>query len=226
MVVVNRDSYWERQEQVERFAGRDVDKRLAVLINDYSDPSSIRVLDLGCAGGRNAFFLAENGFDLFAIDASEAMVEKTRERVSAIRGKDFAETRVLRMSMDDLSFFSGEQFQLIIALGILHNARSDEEWKNTLSELRRIARSGSRLLVSNLSSESDPSGEGLVWVPGSRHLYEGFGHDRMYLMTAENLDTELHRFGFVPEVPTETVRREMDRGFRVTVNGLYVKTGK
>jgi len=222
---MKRDSYWEQKEQVERFAGRDVDKRLVVLINDYPDPSSIRVLDLGCAGGRNAVVLAERGFDFHAIDASAAMVSKTKDRVAAIRGMEFAEQRVLQRTMDDLSFSSEGQFDLIIALGILHNARSDDEWNQTHSELNRVTRSGSRLLVSNFSSESNPTGEGLSKVTESRHVYEGFGAGRMYLMPADDLDEEFKRYGFVPEVPTETVKKPTENGFRVTVNGLYVKTG-
>ena len=222
---MERNSYWEQKEQVERFAGRDVDKRLAVLLNDYPDSPSIRVLDLGCAGGRNAVILAERGFDFHAIDASAAMVSKTKDRVAAIRGIELAEQRVLQRTMDDLSFSSKGRFDLIIALGILHNARSDDEWNQTLSELNRVARSGSRLLVSNFSSESDPTGEGLSKVSESRHVYEGFGAGRMYLMPSDDLDEEFKRYGFVPEVPTETVKRPTENGFRVTVNGLYVKTG-
>ena len=47
------------------------------LIEEYPDPSRVRVLDLGCAGGRNTVVLAERGFDLEALDASAAMVAKT-----------------------------------------------------------------------------------------------------------------------------------------------------
>lgn len=41
---------------------------------------NIKVLDLGCGGGNNAKFFAENGFDIYGIDASKIAVEVSKER--------------------------------------------------------------------------------------------------------------------------------------------------
>jgi len=40
----------------------------------------IKVLDLGCGGGNNAKFLAENGFDVYGIDGSKTAINICRER--------------------------------------------------------------------------------------------------------------------------------------------------
>src|SRR5215831_233174 len=87
-------SFWESPESVERFAARQPDVRLGELIREYSNPSKVRVLDLGCAAGRNAFLLAERGFDVEAVDGSAAMVAKTRERLTPILGAAEAQRRV------------------------------------------------------------------------------------------------------------------------------------
>lgn len=42
-------------------------------------PTPCRVLDLGCGAGREAFVLAERGYQVVAADISQAMVEKTRQ---------------------------------------------------------------------------------------------------------------------------------------------------
>ena len=42
--------------------------------------TGIRVLDLGCGGGRNAHFLAEQGFNVSGVDISEKAVEFCRKR--------------------------------------------------------------------------------------------------------------------------------------------------
>ena len=94
--------FWEQPENVERFASRAPDKRLEVLLNEYSDPAGTRVVDLGCAGGRNTLLLAERGFDVYAIDASTAMVEHTRQRLTPLFGADGAAGRVWKGRMDDL----------------------------------------------------------------------------------------------------------------------------
>ncbi len=41
---------------------------------------SIRVLDLGCGGGNNALFCAENGANVIALDYSEAALEVVKQR--------------------------------------------------------------------------------------------------------------------------------------------------
>src|SRR5262249_40561030 len=86
--------FWESPENVARFAAREPDVRLAELIPTYAKPRDVRVLDLGCAAGRNAVLLASKGFDVEAVDSSSAMVAKTRERLAPVLGEAEAERRV------------------------------------------------------------------------------------------------------------------------------------
>ncbi len=70
--------FWDRLETVERFAVREPDHRLVRLADDVHHPGATRVLDLGCAGGRNTVLLAERGFDVWARDASGPMADPGR----------------------------------------------------------------------------------------------------------------------------------------------------
>lgn len=229
MAAFTDTPFWEQAEQVERFAARDPDLRLQELVRRYDDPASTRVLDLGCAGGRNSAFLAERGFDLVALDGSRAMVAKTRLRVAEIwggdqRAEEEARRRVLHGRMDDLSPLEDGSCDLIVALGIYHAARSEDEWRRTLDESVRVLARGGLLLVSVFTPETDLTGEGVQRVPGEDHVYQGLpGGRRAYLVRAEDLDRELARHGLEPAADTETVHREMETGRRVTVNGLYRK---
>ena len=74
-------------------------------------------------------------------------VERTRERVAEILGADAARERVRVGAMDDLSCFPESSFDLVVALGIYHNARSVDEWERSVAETARVLRSGGRLLV-------------------------------------------------------------------------------
>ncbi len=150
------ESYWESPENVDEFADREADVRLLKLIDSCENPERVRVLDLGCAGGRNASVLAERGFDFYAIDSSAAMVEKTRDRVAAILGPEEADRRVRRGRMEDLAGFDSESFDVVVALGIYHNATSEEEFERSLRESARVLRPSGRLFVSSFSPSFQP----------------------------------------------------------------------
>jgi SAM-dependent methyltransferase len=221
--VDDSSRFWERAEQVERFASREADRRLLKLLSAYPNPKEIRVLDLGCAGGRNVVVLAERGFDVFAIDASCAMVERTRERVAAVLGRSEAVRRVRQGFMDDLSEFGAATFQLVVALGIYHSARKRAEWDRALAETVRVLAYGGQLLVSNFSPASNPTGAGLQRVSGERNVYSGFDAGPMFLLGAAALDAEMIRHGLETVAATETVVADTESGQRVTVNAHYRK---
>lgn len=216
-------SFWESAEQVEIFAARDPDRRLLQLLDSYDRPEEVRVLDLGCAGGRNTVVLAQHGFDVHAIDDSGAMVERTRERVAKILGRAEAERRVRRGRMEGLTDFESEYFHLIVALGVYHSATDRAQWDEALSETVRVLVPGGLVLVANFTPRSDPRGEGLRPVPGKPHLYDGIESGPLYLLEASELDAEMACHGLQPAVPSRTVEAATDSGRRVTVNALYRK---
>lgn len=217
-------AFWDSAENVERFAAREPDVRLTELLRAYDEPAKIRVLDLGCAGGRNAVLLAGKGFDVEALDASPAMVAKTRERLAAILGGAEAERRVRVGRMDDLAACGDARFDLVVALGLYHCAQSRAEWDRALSETARVLKAGGRLLVSVFTPETDLTGGGIRAVPGEPDVYEGFESDsRHVLVDAARLDRDLGRFGLTPLEPTRTARPKADKGRRVSANGLYRK---
>lgn len=217
-------AFWQEPDIVQQFASRDPDHRLARLVETYANPPRVRVLDLGCAGGRNTRFLLERGFDVAAVDFSPAMVAATRERVAALRSAEEAAARVRQGTMDDLKDVPDGSIDLIVALGIYHGATDRAEWERALAESARVAARGALVLVANHGAGYDPDGTGLPAVPGEPYLFEGMRSGRSFLFDASALDREFGRFGFVPHAPTETVRKETDGGgVRVTVNALYRK---
>jgi SAM-dependent methyltransferase len=216
--------FWEDPEVVERFATRAPDQRLLALLDEYDDPAATRVLDIGCAGGRNTVLLAETGFDLHARDTSAAMVAETRRRVAEILGEREAEVRVRLGRMDDLAEFDDGAFDLVVSLGVFHNAQSWPEWERAVAETARVLRPGGRLLLSQFTPETDPTGAGVRPVAGERHLYEGLPGGPATLLEPTTLDIEMKLFGFEPEVPTTIGRTSTGEMRRVSANGLYRKS--
>jgi SAM-dependent methyltransferase len=217
-------SFWEASENVERFAAREPDVRLGELIREYPNPSAVRVLDLGCAAGRNTVLLAQDGFDVEAVDSSAAMIAKTRERLAPILGASEAERRVRVGRMTDLSWIPDDAFDLIVALGLYHCAESRSEWDRALSETARILKRAGKLLVSVFTPETDLTGRGTHPVAGEPDVYEGFDSGRHFLVDADRLDREVARHGLAPLEPTRTARPKVEVGRRVSANGLYVKS--
>lgn len=221
--MIRDPAFWEDHQRVEEFAAREPDHRLQELVNEYESPAATRVLDLGCAGGRNTVFLLRLGFDVIAVDSSTAMVERTRERLRLLVDEAETTRRVRLGSMDDLSGSEDSSFDLLIALGIYHAAQTRAEWDRTLSESARVVAPGGKLLVSVFSPECDFTGEGVTPVPGEPHLYDGQPAGRAFLVDADTLDAELRIHGFEPLVETRTVRPASKVGRRVSVNGLHIK---
>jgi len=215
--------FWEDPEQVERFGAREPDHRLLALLSEYPDPARTRVLDVGCAGGRNTVLLAERGFDVHAIDTSEAMIAHTRSRVAAVLG-DGAAVRVRVGSMFDLSAFASGSIELVVALGVYHQSPSRAQLRRALEETARVLAAGGRVLVANFDPRTDPTGKGLVPVPGEPGVFTGFRAEGPHtLLGADDLDAEMARVGLVPAVPSATVEVATEGGRRVTVNALYRK---
>jgi len=213
--------FWETREAVERFAARDPDVRLCSLLDEYPEPGRVRVLDLGCAAGRNTVVLAERGFDVVAVDSSQAMSERTRQRVAGILGGSEAERRVLVGSMSELGFLAAGAVDLVVALGVLHLAGSRIEWQQAVSEISRVLRDGGILLCAVWSPRSRPAGQPLQAVSDEDHVYLGFHAGRHYLLEADELDLEMARHGLVAAGAPEVVEVETERGMRVTINGQY-----
>lgn len=216
-------AFWDNPETVMRFAAREPDHRLELHSRLYPDPARVRVLDLGCAGGRNTVYLAQRGFDVIGLDASSAMVSETLRRLTEVLGPDLAARRVRRGPMDHLDGWGDGSVDLVVALGIFHSAESESEWDRSLGESRRILTRGGFALVANFTDACTAGGAALVPVPGDPHRWDGMASGRATLMDAAGLDREFLRRGFRPFHPTETVSREADGGRRVTANALYLR---
>lgn len=61
-----------------RFSRREPDQDLHDFMNAL--PSGARVLDAGCGPGNSAWIMAQNGFDVCAIDASPSMVQIAQDQ--------------------------------------------------------------------------------------------------------------------------------------------------
>jgi tellurite methyltransferase len=87
------------------------------------------VLDLGCGEGRNSFYLAGLGFDVTAVDRSEAGISKLMTLARQ------ASLRVHGVVADIARLDLVEQYDLIMAHGVLYYL-SNPEWRKLLAQAK------------------------------------------------------------------------------------------
>lgn len=87
-----------------------------------------RALDLACGAGRNAVWLARQGWQVTAIDGSSEAVRLVREREAAI------DARVMDLERGDALPFDDETFDLVAILFYLH--------RPLFAEAKRVVKRG------------------------------------------------------------------------------------
>lgn len=111
---------------------KNIDAYTAEEIDDFMEalPDKGRILDVGCAGGRDSEVFADEGFDVVGIDLVEQFLEYAKERVP--------EATFKKMDANELEF-KKESFVGIWADAVLiHQSR--EEAKEVLADFYELLR--------------------------------------------------------------------------------------
>lgn len=109
----------------------------------------MKILDAGCGGGRNFFYLARAGFEVSAVDSSSPAVETVRGRLARMK-IEIPAARLRVESLEELSFPDGA-FDAVIASAVLHFAPTREAFRKMVAELWRVTAPGG-LLFTRLAS--------------------------------------------------------------------------
>lgn len=92
-------------------------KELRLVLEEFAIPRG-RAVELGCGTGTNAVYLAEQGFDVTAIDVSPLALDKARERAKHARANvNFVLADLCNVTWD------GAQFDFGFDRGCYHCAR-------------------------------------------------------------------------------------------------------
>lgn len=112
-------------------------------------PSGARVLDAGCGTGVPILqYLLQKGFQLFAIDSSERMVDLFRER--------FPNVPIERASILESPFFAST-FDAVIAWGVLFHLTPDEQ-RAAIAKIARHLAPGGWFLFTAAKERGETSG--------------------------------------------------------------------
>jgi cyclopropane fatty-acyl-phospholipid synthase-like methyltransferase len=109
------DSFYQDRAKPCPFFGTSADESLAQWIEE-SRLRPGRAIDLGCGNGRNAIFLARNGFSVEAVDYSRSAIEWARDRVAEAG----AAVSLVQQSVFELNLTAGA-YDLVYDSGCFHH---------------------------------------------------------------------------------------------------------
>lgn len=113
-------------------------------------------LDIGCGMGRHSIYMAENGFNVYAMDYSNYVVDIVKEK-AYLKGLDIKLTTGNITSLP----YESESVDCIAAIGVLSN--SDKNGISLiLKEMHRVLKDGGETYFNIISKISDIGNEELV----------------------------------------------------------------
>lgn len=117
-------------------------ERLRLLMSIISDRNlkNLKVLDIGCGDGSISYELSKLGCMVTGVDRSKSMIDLCNEKKA-----NFSDDLKNHISFKCLDFdeipncFKGEQFDLVIAFGLIGYLDSDESFFRVISEITHDA---------------------------------------------------------------------------------------
>lgn len=135
--------FWNNDNIIDYFAEKPADPAIESRLDIFDrgiDTSSIKALDLGCGGGRHSELLASRGYNLVAADRNDSMISYTQRRL----GRLGLDASYLQLSIENLAL-KAESMDVVIATGVLHQAKSIENYEMAISEVSRVMKKGGLL---------------------------------------------------------------------------------
>lgn len=221
--ISTKGNYWGRKDVVGSFSEKPVSEHVKEFLK-FSGliRTGVNALDVGCGGGRHTLLLLKNGFEVYACDASIKMVNSTRDKIAAVKDIEFAQSRVIQVQMDKLPYESGF-FEIVISSGVLHNARSKKELKNSLLETARVLKPSGLLYLKSFYYSGWDTEHLLSKSKNSTSIYVNkYGEEMTLLQLEDFLSLVPEKLKLIEGVKTYT--KEVETGKRDIFYGYFRKS--
>lgn len=204
---------WGRypSEMVIRFIARNYYK---------TERSLVKILDFGCGAGAHTWYLAREGFDVYAFDGSKSAVEKAKKYLEADGYID-----VHFDVMDAVAIrYEKDFFDCVLDSACIY-ANTTEHIHTMYQEVYDVLKKGGRIFSSCFGTGTEGCGTGTCLEKGTYQDIEGGvleGRAVAHFFTKDELEQELKNAGFL-NVFIDTMTYT-DNG--VTVEMLFAKAEK
>jgi 2-polyprenyl-3-methyl-5-hydroxy-6-metoxy-1,4-benzoquinol methylase len=160
------DPVWEqifRARDWTRYPSEDVVRFMAAHYLRSPNRSDVRVLDLGCGTGGNAWFLAREGFETHGIDASPMAIEKAKRRLSEDGLTATFSTGYLG---EFEQHYQESSFDVVIVAGVLH-CNPSKAGEQILAQAFTLLKPAGRVFTTMISTGTTGEGIGTQIEPGT-----------------------------------------------------------
>ena len=150
MSKATMEKRWDQLHSLERYCPKypdDILVRWAFRNFPLEDGGRGRALDLGCGAGRNAIFLAREGFEAYAVDISDKGVEETLRRAE----REGLKVKGQRAAVDEIDFPEAF-FDGVVCYGVYCYAPL-EEIRESLKRVVRALRPGGKFYCMTRSDD-------------------------------------------------------------------------
>ena len=164
----------------------------------------MRILDAGCGSGRNLVYFLRTGYEVFAVDESNAAIAQTRQIAGQLAphlsADNFREEPVDRLSFPDMSF------DVVISSAVLHFADDEPQWDAMVKEMWRVLKPGG-IFFARLASSIGMEDK-VELIRGRRYRLPD-GNER-FLVNEEMLLNVTSRLGgqFIEPIKTTVVQNK------------------
>ena len=134
-------------------------------IHEYIDPAipkdQIKILDIGAGTGKYSVALANEGYDITA-------VELVKYNLGILKSKN-SSVKAYQGNAMKLKRFEDNSFDMVLVFGPMYHLHEKEEKLKALSEAKRVARPGGIILVAYIMNEYSV----ITYAFKEKHIKEG-----------------------------------------------------
>ena len=110
--------------------------------------SGMKILDVGAGAGEYSLFFSRKGFDISAIELSDANIAAFRRKLTASDSVNLVQGNAM-----DLSMYDDDSFDIVLLMGPLYHLHSEEDKLRCIAEAKRVCRPGGKIFIAFIEND-------------------------------------------------------------------------
>lgn len=107
-----------------------------------------RILDIGAGAGEYSLYFARKGYEVCALELSEANIQAFRRKLTPEDRIDLVQGNAV-----DLSRYADDSFDAVLLLGPLYHLHQEKDCQACIAEAKRVCKPGGKLFFAFISND-------------------------------------------------------------------------